>query len=143
MNTARDNTPELEMQAIVEAAGECWHKYVTVDYFNMFDCLGETIMTVHHKCSCGEITSDCEYLNLEGENRTGCVPEFRQSDHKDLNELFRLADKLGFANIDYYGRSKSIMINKGEIMESFTGVGDTPADALRKALYEYLKERES
>ena len=133
-------TSEQKMQAIVEAAGECWHKYDTIAYFDMFNCIGETLMTIHHKCNCGEVTSDHEYLNLEGENRTGVIPQFTHPSPTDLNELFRLADKLGFTHIYHYIKSNACMINKGDVLGTFTGYSNIPAEALLNALYGAIKE---
>ena len=57
-------TPQEKMQKIVEAAGECWHR--------------ATHNSLGSDCRCGNIFSRCP----------------KNPSPTDLNELFRLAEKL-------------------------------------------------
>lgn len=120
-------TPEQEMKASVIAAGECWHewerKYLLQDYATgMFKC------------------SKCDYSSewVKGSPHNPSPT--------DLNELFRLAEKLGFTKIetDKDAKNKTFQCNisKDDYVCTYhflIGIGNTPADALRTALYQAVK----
>ena len=106
-----------EMQKIVEAAGECWHNAdITFDPNNVG-------FATHWQCSTCKVYVD------------------RSCDHPsptDLNELFRLAEKLygRDCRIEFsmhYGDVQAIQLCKENKVVS-QGQADTKADALRTAL---------
>jgi len=108
-------TPEKMMQAVVEAAEEKWHKARG----DGFGC----------DCICGDQFSRCP----------------RNPSHLDLNELMRLAEKLGFMQINFI-RDNTLAgywcdADSDEIVVNST-MCSTPAEALLTALYEATKERE-
>ena len=96
-----------EMQKIVEAAGECWHKW-----------------TKPPSMQC----TTCSLLATPTSFKANPSPT-------DLNELFRLADKLGY---DYHvGRNSGcidVMIFDKQDEVIADGNSDNLADALRKSL---------
>ena len=98
-----------EMQAIVEATGECWHE------------------ALHRKCICG--------------NSNFLLCPFNPSP-TDLNELFRLAEKLG---VDYAvntlgGNVDVLIFNKNnEVIGDADADINQLADVLRKSLVESLE----
>jgi hypothetical protein len=103
-------TPEQKMQKVVEAAGECWHEVVSelrgIDY-------------VRAMCSCGKQVYDPSH-NCGNPSPT------------DLNELFRLAEKLGPMIVLTFKRDCMTVIRLwGAKTEE-----NTPAEALLNALYE-------
>lgn len=119
-------TPEQKTKAIVEEAGECWHewerKYLLQDYVTwMFKC---------SKCDCSS-----EWVK-------GSPPNPSPT---DLNELFRLAEKLGlrvhlkYRGDDYHAKVWFKPEEEDTDRVFFWSVAATPADALRTALYQAMK----
>jgi hypothetical protein len=101
-------TPEQKMQKVVEAAGECWHESGTYfDGVKLCKCL---------KCGVQILTTNFHKANPSP---------------TDLNELFRLAEKM----------SKKIKVEQfdGDWVAQVDGrsweVADTPAEALLNALF--------
>ena len=122
-------TPNEEMQAIVEKAGSCWH--------NSNKTEGDSIhLPIRISCSkCGAIVA-CEGGLFSCETNPSPT---------DLNELFRLAEKLGF-DCRLTVRSRNVCGHRSEIISMEGGrlvdvFADTPADSLREALYRAVKEQ--
>ena len=96
-------TPELEMKAIVEAAGECWHEL---------------------KDHLFQYTAFCHKCGLIMSYKPG-----RNPSPTDLNELFRLAEKLHIGATLHFDK----VVNRIEA-DVFDGTAnhyakaDTPAD---------------
>lgn len=124
-------TPNEKIRAVVEAAGECWHEAGEIE--------GDSItmpMTLH--CAkCGEL------MCMEG----SCRNHTQNPSPTDLNELFRLAEKL-----EYSVRLETTFPDYGEIVYKVSirkfckkvwlmyGQFPTPAEALLDALYQAVKE---
>lgn len=114
-------TPEKEMKATVEAAGGCWHEwhngvigYNTANHKRVYECK-----------KCGKGGTDHVHLSYLNPSPT------------DLNELFRLAEKLGCTDIDFeWVLGKWICEYTTSEFIYFKDSAFTPADALRKALYQ-------
>lgn len=107
------------MQKIVEAAGECWHKN---DGNNTDECVN---------CHRAFQAEDYEPYDCTLDNHSPT----------NLNELFRLADKLGAENdlvVDRLNGKWSAMY-----CDNIWQHGDTAAEALLKALYEVVKVQKS
>jgi hypothetical protein len=103
-------TPEQKMQAVVEAAGECWHHLLPVT-----------------------VVAQCAKCNNYKPNPSPT----------DLNELFRLAEKLGFMSVlldsGMFDASTLCQIVRYRDLNIDLQVevpGDTPSEALLNALYE-------
>ena len=120
-------TPEQKLQAVVEKAGECWHtKFQHSDG--------------GHKCG------DCQKWlgHIEIDNDVPYAKHFNPSP-TDLNELFRLAEKLKLhveADVDTIGCSQ-VSIHRKRLGRSPCGQslsGRSVAEALLNALYESIKE---
>ena len=117
-------TPEEQMRAIQEDAGECRHEWAN-------GVTGHNTANHRkvHKCKiCGK--SGDGHVHLGWLNPSPA----------DLNELFRLAEKLGCKE---YGTAKfgGKFCAGVELCEASiaTEEADTPADALREALYLAVK----
>jgi hypothetical protein len=115
-------TPEEKMQKIVEAAGECWH--------DVEEFAGETMGHYYLKCTkCG--------VHDKVDDDFPC-----NHSPTDLNELFRLAEKIGYKDMDFYKDSSSCTIYPSKdgkpyrLIGSIRATGSTPAEALLNALYE-------
>ena len=59
----------------------------------------------------------------------------------DLNELFRLAGKLGFTDFDFYG-NRCVLYEKRSAVSVAQGDGETKAEGLRKALVQVCRREE-
>lgn len=109
-------TPEQEMQAIVESAGECWHE--SAGCAPLYKCKKCGRQMGYHTCN---------------------------PSPTDLNELFRLAEKLGVYagnwKIDDYGCCH-ILVETNDLKRKEIVTNDTPADALRNALYQAVTKGE-
>ena len=110
---------EEQMQAIVEAAGECWHKRVV-------DKVPSPVE------GCFDYFPRCDKCEI------GLPHHSKHPSPHDLNELVRLADKLGFdeVRIDLHGMADIIQWNLDFPDLRYEGRGETPVDALRNALYQ-------
>jgi hypothetical protein len=126
-------TPEQEMKVIVWAAGECWHQ--VSDDKRVFDD-GFGAYQIRYCAFCGLPWNAC----LTGFDIDNPLPT-------DLNELFRLAEKLD----DEYGLSlrkrnttdgwKWMTWFQGTNKQSQAMYARSPADALRKALYAVAEQK--
>lgn len=107
-------TDQDEMQTIVEAADECWH---TLE-FQPIHCSDSKYPEMMLVCqNCHTVTGK------------------ENPPPTDLNELFRLAEKIG------YNFGVSYSVNGRRFAASYKGkLGESelPADALRKAMYSAL-----
>ena len=103
-------TNEEKMQKVVEAAGERWHEKLGERY-HCFSC----------KVKCH--TYHPSELSAFDRDHTNPSPT-------DLNELFRLAEKLGAGVVvSTIGKPRAMALNPDWIED------DTPAEALLNALF--------
>jgi hypothetical protein len=113
-----------KLKAVVEAVGECWHEFNNAYNVNKDE---------HFICP------ECEaILELSGNNPSPT----------DLNELFRLAEKLGYKNVDFFFHQnyRCCIYPQGtaagySLISTHSAYGDTSAEALLNALYESIKGR--
>lgn len=116
---------EQKMQVIVEAAGECWHEW--------------------HRAIGGHLCYKCREIVKQ---IYSCLPAPVNPQPTDLNELFRLAEKLFDVHDLAFGYglavSCSIEGHKGlRIIGPKYEEGSTPAEALLNALYAATIERQN
>jgi hypothetical protein len=108
-----------EMQKIVEAADECWHNHDVPSGNKRFNC---------EKCGLGEY--DPKYKNNPSPT--------------DLNELFRLAEKLQLVAVavtdPITGSWAQARQLDGLMLHKFNA--DTPSDAFRTALVKAIEAGE-
>jgi hypothetical protein len=118
-----------KMKAVVEAAGKCWHE--VSKYQRMFeDDTGK--FRIRYCINCEQSWDLCVDKNPSP---------------TDLNELFRLAEKLGLIAQKFEYKLPAgvrcflLMKTQDEFPESFTGKGNTSAEALLNALFAAIKGR--
>lgn len=136
-------TPQEEMQKIVAAAGECWHEWIIESStLDSKDILGGHCYGGHgYECACGFRRVNRVNWAIGDEANLGGM--CRNPSPTDLNELFRLAEKLEFDEV-----RSDILNGITEIIEwggkdrRFLGMADDPADALRNALSKAIEGRE-
>lgn len=107
-------TPEEQMKAIVEAAGECWHENKPGKFY----------------CVCGEETLKGPCFRLPNPSPT------------DLNVLMEYAEKLKVvASVvcDPRTDSSARIFQTTHCTQLSNAHADTPAYALREALYQAVK----
>lgn len=119
---------EQKIQVVVEAAGECWH-----EWNNMIKGHNTAAHQRIYKCvKCGKGGTDHVHLSW-------CHPK-----PTDLNELFRLAEKLGVEFtlcLSIYTQGDN-MWSVEPLCADVTFNEITPAEALLNALYETVKEKD-
>jgi hypothetical protein len=112
-------TPEQKMLKVVEAARECWHEFVA--------------KSVHQKENDPKI-----YLKCPKCKASVTMDQVVNPSPTDLNELFRLADKLGnrfiYFNTGLAGQ-RNVEI-PGKTIGVIQACESSPAEALLNALYE-------
>ncbi len=86
--------PEQEMQLIVEAAGECYHEWIIKDStLESKDILGGHYYGGHgYECACG--FRRVNRVNWAIGDKANLSGKCTNPSPTDLNELFRLAEKL-------------------------------------------------
>lgn len=119
-------TPEQKMQAIVEAAEECWHEY---------DSFREKEESISIHCpKCPKCKKNAPYTNPSP---------------TDLNELCRLADKLVWEYKTSYMRSaithkfRVIVVKDAYTMRAAANrcSAVTQSEAMLNALYDAIKDK--
>lgn len=136
------------LQKVVEAAGECWHSHhFAVDVHIVDDYVLGNYIAGHVACVCGKMLPDHIYMNLEGEEILHHQRDryLRNPSPSDLNELFRLAEKLEHYHIKFDRDEETTPAGRECIINSpylvpWSGYGDDYAETLLHALYEAIKE---
>ena len=114
-------TPEQKMQVVVEATGKCWHE-------------SDFGMSICKHC---RRTNDPRYFDFDKVNPSPI----------DLNELFRLAEKLEihvhlkYRIKDYHIKVWFLPGDDEEDRVFFWAHSDNAAEVLLNALYEAVRER--
>jgi hypothetical protein len=133
-------TPEQKMQKVVEAAGECWHEWVkretTLETRSVIGAI--EYGGFGWECVCGFRRVNRVNWHIGDEAILPC----KNPSPTDLNELFRLAEKLGYVDIDFYGYSMTCTLypsGTGKpylLIGSIRAIGSTPAEALLNAIFQ-------
>jgi hypothetical protein len=113
-------TPEQKMQKVVETAGGCWHDVTEKDGVVIVLNQPGSALSICHKCK--------DKVNVDRKPYGNPSPT-------DLNELFRLADKLGAGDIISSSEGGCTIVGINGII---SGTGDNRAEALLNALYEAI-----
>jgi hypothetical protein len=142
-------TPEQKMQKVVEAAGGCWHEWVKKDTsLEHRPVTGLPIEYGGHGYECA-----CGFRRVNRVNwRIGTTAKLHavncaNPSPTDLNELFRLAGKIGFSNKRFtdldtncfqVNIENEVQIVAGLDWKFYIATGRTQTEALLNALYEAL-----